>query len=1206
MMESDVQMAAPDDEIDQEDIWKVIGAYFKQKGMVRQQLDSFDEFIQVTVQELVDNSDKHPIEIQTAEGKDTYHFGQIYLSKPTTVEPDGQPIPVTPHHARLRNLTYTAPLFIDIRRETTLAASAAADAADGEQQQPAPVREETYEKISIGKMPIMLRSKSCVLGEETKKGEQYRDAELAALGECSYDPGGYFVVNGSEKVLIAQERMANNHVYVFAKKQPSKYTFVAEIRSSIEMYMPASTMSIKMLAASQSRALGSTIYATIPYVQKDVPIVVLFRALGVVSDKEILQYICYDIDDREMTELLRPSLVEGATLRDRRAAVDFIAKRSVRSTTTREARVRHALEVLQNELLPHVAVGEASEQKKAFFIGYAVNRLLQVALGRRAEDDRDHYGNKRLDLAGPLLGGLFRVMFKRLRIDAQKALQRSINEGRLISIQEAVSERTISNQFKYSLATGNWALKGTVATRTGVSQVLNRLTFQSTLSHLRRLNTPIERSGKLAKPRQLHNTHWGMICPAETPEGQSCGLVKNLALMAYISVGSQHEPVFAYLEERNLENLEEVNEFKNIPSSTKVFLNGSWVGVHPNPEHIAAELRKLRQEGNISNETSVIHDVQARELRLYTDAGRCCRPLFLVDQQTMRLCITKSKIAELLDVDEGSWMALVASGLVELLDCMEEETAMIAMSRSDLAQMREAQQSGGIITKYTHCEIHPSMILGICGSIIPFPDHNQSPRNTYQCAMGKQAMGIYISNYPLRQDTMCHVLCYPQKPLVTTQAMEHMQFRNLPAGQNSVVAILCYSGYNQEDSVILNHSSVDRGFFRSLFFRSYQDELDKYKAEEYELPTRETTDRMKALKYDKLDADGLVPPGTRIAGDDIIIGKTVLSSEAQHQQQVAMQGGGGNAGEAVSAGAPVLRRRVDASIPVRSTERGVVDQVVITLSEQGCKLIKTRIRSVRIPQIGDKFSSRHGQKGTCGMLYKQEDMPFTLDGISPDIIMNPHAVPSRMTVAQLIECLLGKVTATAPVTGERGVSGGEGDGTPFQDELQVNIIGNEMHKHGYQRYGNERLYNGHTGRLLEAHVFIGPTYYQRLKHMVDDKIHSRARGPLQILTRQPVEGRARDGGLRFGEMERDCIISHGAAAFLKERLFEVSDQYRVYVCDNCGLFAIANVERPGTYECRACLNKARFSLVAIPYATKLLLQELMSMAIAPRIYTVKD
>uniref|UniRef100_M4BF07 DNA-directed RNA polymerase subunit beta n=1 Tax=Hyaloperonospora arabidopsidis (strain Emoy2) TaxID=559515 RepID=M4BF07_HYAAE len=1170
---------APGLAVSQEDAWAVISSYFEEKGLVRQQLDSFDEFIQNTMQELVDDSRSIRInpEPQYAPGQaktntDTIYnisFGQIYLSKPTMTEADGSTSVMFPHEARLRNLTYSAPLYVDVMCQKYQAPpSGPANLEDME-----PYDQVETPKEFIGMVPIMLRSQYCVLTHKT-------DKELTELNECVYDQGGYFIINGSEKVLIAQERMSNNHVYCFRKNGASKYSWVCETRSHVEHGVrPTSTMYVQMYqkGGGKSAITGNQIRAVIPYIRQDIPVVIIFRALGFVADREILEHICYDFSDAELMERFKSSLEEAFVIQEQEVALDFIGRRGSAINVSKSDRIRYAQDILQKEMLPHVGVEDHNETKKAYFLGYVVHKLLMCSLGRIGEDDRDHYGNKRLDLAGPLLGGLFRILFKKLTKDVKSFLQKCVDNGKDFNLTLAIRSRTITNGLRYSLATGNWGMQKS-ASKAGVSQVLNRLTYASSLSHLRRLNTPLGREGKQAQPRQLHNTHWGMICPAETPEGQAVGLVKNLALMAYISVGSPQAPILEFLEEWATENLEEIKP-QIIPHSTKIFVNGNWVGVHREPNELIRTLRSLRRCVDIDAEVSVIRDLMNKELRIYTDAGRVCRPLFIVEDN--QLLLQKEQVVKLQNhkITNYCWHNLLTDGVVELIDTEEEEVCMIAMEPKDVG-------TGSQI--HTHCEIHPSMILGICASIIPFPDHNQSPRNTYQSAMGKQAMGIYCSNFRARMDTMANVLNYPQKPLVTTRAMEYLHFRELPSGINAIVGIASYTGYNQEDSLIMNQSAIDRGFFRSTFYRCYIDQ-ERNKSphggpgggaggancEEFEKPSRENCLGLRHGSYHKLDNDGLVAPGTRVSGNDIIIGKTSplpqsedSSLEQRHQKR-------------------------DASTALRSHENGIIDSVMLTTNADGFKFTKVRFRNIRVPQIGDKFASRHGQKGTIGMTYRQEDMPFTVEGITPDIVVNPHAIPSRMTVGHLVECLLGKVSSQ---------TGDEGDATPFTD-VTVQAIADTLHNLGYQKHGNEVMYSGHTGRRLTAQIFIGPTFYQRLKHMVDDKIHSRSRGPVTMLTRQPMEGRAREGGLRMGEMERDCLISHGSANFLMDRLFANSDAYRVHVCDICGIIAIANL-RKMTFECRTCRNKTQISQVHIPYSCKLLFQELMSMSIAPRLFTL--
>ncbi|RXK35759.1 DNA-directed RNA polymerase II subunit RPB2 [Tremella mesenterica] len=1199
-----------EEQLEGEDFWTIISSYFEGKGLVRQQLESFNEFIENTLQEIVDENpliilDQHA-QFTGKEGDELrrhqLRFGQIYLARPTTTESDGIAAPMFPQEARLRNLTYSAPLYVEIERRTFVAAGADEDPLDTEWQPlldayGEPVVEKT--KAFIGKVPVMVRSHFCHL-------ENLPDESLYHLKECPYDSGGYFVVKGSEKVLIAQERMAANQVYVFRKQSP--YTYFATVTSQMERggKMPSET-EVRMYPRSSGGTTGSVIHVRLPYIKVPIPIVIVFRALGIIADSDILEHICFNMGDTQMLEMLRPCVEEAFAIQSRETALDFIGRRHNKDIGTRMQRQLVAFDILQKEFLPHVSVSEGFESKKAYFLGYMIHRLCSAALNRRDLDDRDHFGNKRMDLAGPLLANLFRGLFKNLTKRVHRHLTTCIEKNRPFVFSEALQPSIITDGFRYAIATGNWGT-GTNR-RVGVSQVLNRYTYASTLSHLRRTNTPIDRGSKATKPRQLHNTHWGMVCPAETPEGAACGLVKNLALLSYISVGSYAAPVMEFLEEWGLEDQ---SEFQHNPGATKVFVNGVWMGVHRNAGTLYANLLQMRRGGQLKHEVSIVRDIRERELRLCTDAGRVCRPLLIVDQRTQSLKIKKSHIerTEILleggeDIATGSaWIELLNDGVIEYVDAAEEETILIAMTSEDLVNARTASGKDELVRQraahnldhfdpaarvkstnwsqnYTHMEIHPSMILGVCGSIIPFPDHNQSPRNTYQSAMGKQAMGVHLTNYQLRMDTMANILYYPQKPLATTRSMEYLKFSELPAGQNAIVAIMCYSGYNQEDSVIMNQSSIDRGLFRSLYYRSYTDAekmTGMEKVETIEKPDRKDTLRMKmgsSDRYAKLDIDGLIAPATNVNGDDIIIGKTAPIPEESEEL-----------GQRTS-----LHTKRDVSTPLKSTEQGVVDQVMLSTNGDGHKFVKIRIRSTRVPQIGDKFASRHGQKGTIGITYRQEDMPFTAEGITPDIIINPHAIPSRMTIGHLVECLLSKLST---------MTGSEGDATPFT-ELTVEKVSKFLRQRGYQSRGLEVMYHGHTGRKLQAQIYFGPTYYQRLKHMVDDKIHARARGPLQILTRQPVEGRSRDGGLRFGEMERDCMISHGIAAFLKERMYDSSDGFRVHVCDQCGLMAIANLKKQ-EFHCSVCRNSTQISQIYIPYAAKLLFQELQAMNIAVRMY----
>ena len=1158
-------MIIEEEEINEEDSWKVISAYFSQHGLVSQQIGSFNQFVGNNIKEIVDENKVLKIEMDPSYKRNAepiiyeLNFGDVKIAANPQILESNEKInkQLFPNEARVRNLDYLSDLSV----EAFLKEKKGEDSDErilGKKQ--------TY---PIGKIPIMIRSKYCSLNNKT-------DIQRIELRECEFDQGGYFIIGGGEKVIVAQERMATNFVYVFNKKEQSGFSWQAEVRSSLDgSNRPPVQFAVKIAKKNthMQNDLGGLITARIPYIKSDVDIVILFRALGLESDKDIIDYIVFDESDNSFKELLRPSIeLFSSDYKDKDECLEYLGNRATKGTAdSREKRIKRAEEILRKDMLSHVSIERGAESKKAFFIGYMIYRLGNCALGRAFGDDRDHYGKKRLDMSGVLLTGIFRQYFRNFLKSVESNIKDKLKNDKTgrINLEDVFDTNIITNGMKYALATGNWGKNRVgVVLKTGVAQVLQRLTFMSSLSHLRRLNTPLEKTGKITKPRQLHNTHWGMLCPAETPEGQACGLVKNLSLMAFVSVGTPSKLIQKDLDEiPDFQKLSELSP-ESIRGKSKIFINGSWVGITNNPEVIMKLLVRQRREACISKEISIVNNFMNKEIRIYTDSGRSLRPLFVVESS--RLKITKQNIRDLTD-QKMKFDDLVDHGVIEFLDVEEEESSMIAMKITDLVNNRH------YCTTYTHCEIHPAMILGVAASIIPFPDHNQSPRNVYQSAMGKQAIGIYSTNFNMRMDTLSYLLFYPQKPLVVTQSMEFLKFKALPAGINAIVAIMCYTGYNQEDSVIMNQSSIDRGLFRSAFFRTYTSEQrieSKLKNEQFEVPDRRQVSKYRMGNYGKLDCEGLIPPGTKVRGDDIIIGKTGLIQYDEDDEK-----------------AEIIKRKTDLSEAIRPSEEGTIESVMLTTNRSGYTIAKVKCRSVRIPQIGDKFASRHGQKGTIGMTYRQEDMPFTMEGITPDIIVNPHAIPSRMTIGHLIECLNSKVAAL------RGL---EGDSTPFTS-VTVDRIANHLHQLGYQKHGNESIFNGFTGRKVDMLIFFGPTYYQRLKHMVDDKIFSRARGPVQILTRQPTEGRARSGGLRFGEMERDCMISHGAALFLKERLMDVSDKYRVHVCQTCGLFAVADIDSQ-TFRCNLCKeDSAGIVQATIPYACKLLFQELMAMHITPRI-----
>jgi len=657
-----------------------------------------------------------------------------------------------------------------------------------------------------------------------------------------------------------------------------------------------------------------------------------------------------------------------------------------------------------------------------------------------------------------------------------------------------------------------------------------------------------------------------------TPEGQSVGIVKNLSYMTHVTIYSNsislHEYIMPHIINIQTDNLKPIDFHKKV----KVFINGAWVGITNEPEDLYISLKDKKYKGIINIYTSVTFDYRNKEIRVCNDGGRLMRPLLRVKDNN--ILITKT-IMKKLKNNEINWDKLLigddnSNSIVEYIDSDEQAWSMIATTPKDLIEQSSR------IYKFTHCEIHPSTIFGVLASCIPFPEHNQSPRNCYQCAQGKQAMGVYVTNYENRMDKTAYVLNSPSRPLVDTRVMNLIQLNKIPSGTNVIVAIMTHTGYNQEDSLLFNKGSIDRGLFTTTIYHTEKDE-DKQKINGDEeircKPDPNKTKGMKFGNYNKVNSKGVIPENTLVENRDIIIAKVVPIKENRNDHTKVI-------------------KFEDQSRIHRTNEETYIDKNYIDRNGEGYNFAKVRLRTLRKPVIGDKFSSRHGQKGTIGNIIPEADIPFTKNGLKPDIIINPHAIPSRMTIGQLKETVLGKVLV------ELGLFG---DGTSF-GQFNVADICDELIKLGYEAHGNELLHNGLTGEQVECSVFMGPVFYQRLKHMVNDKTHSRSIGPMVNLTRQPAEGRSRDGGLRFGEMEKDAMVSHGAARFTRGRMYDASDKYSVHSCKKCGLIAAYNDEMR-IHHCRVCDNRTDFAYLEIPYACKLLFQELNTMNIAPRFIT---
>ena len=1185
-----------------EEPWDIIGSYFKGKHLkqlVRHQIESYNVFVCQKIPQTIDMF--NPVLIKSDQdfvkelGKFRLemfiNFENFKIYNPEAHENNGSTSTMFPKVARERNYSYSGMMTIDIKIKYVVRRGKMLEL------------EETFYKIfpsiNIGKIPIMLKSAVCIL-------EHYKHIPHTVTGECKMDSGGYFIINGSEKTCIGQERVSENRVQCFnVGKNNNKWSWIAEIKS-VPDFKCISPKQLTIMMSSRNNGFGYGMYIQIPRVKIPVPLFIIFRAFGIICDRDICKIIALDTENESIMNCLQGSIIEANKCMTQDAAIKYLTSHvmytpiNMDKETGIQKKHDFAIEILENDIFPHCR----TKIQKIYFLGYMTKRLLNCVIGLDIQDDRDSYMNKRVDTTGVLLNNLFRNYFNKMVKDMQKQIIREINTGswrstedynsivNMTNIYKIVKSTTIENGLKRALSTGDFGVKQINSTKVGVAQVLNRLTYISSLSHLRRINTPIDKSGKLIPPRKLHPTSWGFLCPAETPEGGSVGVVKNLSYMTHISITSNSEPLYEYVKPYVIKFEDMLAEAAAGASSAgassagassapnnalanyvKLYINGTWLGNVADPIKVYNLLKEKKYKGIINIYTSIIFDVRRKEIRVCNDAGRLMRPLLRVRDN--KLLVTQAIIKRIRS-KELTWNDLltdckIPEAIIEYVDAAEQNYSMIAMTPQIL---NEVEAETAIFKyKYTHCEIHPSTIFGILASCIPFPEHNQSPRNTYQCAMGKQAMGMYVTNYDMRLDKTAYVLTYPMRPLVETRVMNMIELNQIPSGSQVIVAIMTHSGYNQEDSILFNKGSIDRGLFQATIYHTEKDEDKKINGDE-EIrckPDKTKTKGMRFGNYDKINANGVIPENTLVENRDIIIAKVVPIKDARNDHTKVL-------------------KYEDQSRIHRTTEETYVDKNYINRNGDGYNFCKVRLRTVRKPIIGDKFSSRHGQKGTIGNIIPECDMPYTASGVKPDLIINPHAIPSRMTIAQLKETVLGKTLLQLGLFG---------DGTSF-GKFDVKDICKELQKVGFESNGNEIMYNGLTGEQIETSVFIGPVFYQRLKHMVSDKQHSRSIGPMVNLTRQPAEGRSKDGGLRFGEMERDCMCSHGASRFTKGRIYDASDAFSVNVCKRCGMIASYN-DAKHIHLCKMCENRTEFDYVELPYACKLLFQELITMNIAPRI-----
>ena len=1099
-------------------------------------------------------------------------------------------------------------------------------------------------KVYLGKIPIMVQSEFCVLHGMTRELRH-------SFGECRNDSGGYFIINGKEKTIAVQEKFGDNMLYIRKGKaakdngsdvpeSDDDYLFSAEIRSVSEnVAKPKRTMSVKWMTPTK-KLTNKQLMVFIPNVRAPIPLFIVFRALGVISDKDIISMCVLDLDKYDfLLDWFEPSVHDAGPIMQQHLALKYIGE------LTKFHNEKYALEILTDYFLPHV--GETNYMDKAYYLGYMVFRLCCAAHGLETETDRDNLKYKRLEPFGTLFNDLFQEYYTMQQkhifreLDTRLNLNKSTYEHDLPSLifanyREVLGERIVDEGVKKAFK-GGWGGQAHTK-RVGIVQDLNRLSFNAALCHLRKINLPLDSSSKVVGPRILHSSHWGYFDFIDTPDGANIGLHKTFAMTAYMTRGYSREHMIRWLKERA--GLRPVSDFTPLVLSTmtKVFVNGHWAGVLDKPMDCVAKVRFYRRNGLIPLHTSIAFNIRLNAVEVFTDAGRFTRPIFYKDTGAWAFHLLKKEI----EAGEYTWEQL-ASGfnakradagysikdvvireldelypsvegakeptqidrflkrkaVIEYIDPNETEHSLIAQNWKDWENNLDKH------SRYTHMEIHHSFLFGIMCNQSIFAETNPAARVSFSCSQSRQACSLYHSNFQNRMDKTAIVLNYGQTPLLKTRLLQHIDREEHPYGENVIVAIMCYTGYNVEDAILVNEGSINRGLFNTTYYTTYSEHEEKKRttatSSEGSAPliskrftNVESEPHVIGLKpghdYSKLDKHGLIRENTEVDDKTIIIG---LTSNSELKPDV----------------------RVDGSKTTKKGQLGIVDKAFITEGEEGERIAKVRIREVRIPNLGDKMASRAGQKGVVGLVIAERDMPFTKDGLKPDLIINPHALPTRQTIGHLVECLTGKVCA---------MYGGFSDCTAFNNEgSKAATFGRLLPEVGYHSSGTDVLYNGMTGEQIETEIFIGPNYYMRLKHMVKDKINYRALGPRTALTKQPVSGRANDGGLRIGEMERDAVIGHGINEFLRESMMERGDEYQMVVCNTTGTLAVYNKARDlfmspmadgplhffksesGKGYALDTVTKygRRFSVVSVPYSLKLLIQELSAINIQLRIIT---
>lgn len=1198
------------------DEWKVITSYFQDHmyPFTKHHLDSFREFLKTHIPKTIQTynpitmikyDDHQQVQLKVevyVGGKDATN---VYIDRPVMFDSDGKQILLTPHEARLRNLTYQTNIFADLEVAFTK--------EDGS------ITQRSFPRTLLGAIPIMTHSDPCVLHNQGSD-------VLREFNECIYDQGGYFIIDGKEKVIVSQERITTNRLFISKLDDDQDFSFKASIRCTgnegesalvprtVEMYLVRTPdTEFEGDVKQDYRDAKGSIYVSLPSVNGKIPLTVLFRALGVESDKSIMECILGDLSDplipKQFINFLYPSLRLNADIYSQEDALAHLKARVFYES------IDHVKSLLVTDVFPNI---KGPFYMKARFLGYLVKQLMKVSLGIEQPSDRDGYVFKRVDISGFLLAQLFQDTYNKIRKTCRDMLDREYYYGPWKNtgvVEDIIRNDNLHRLFQPMILTETFirSLKGMWGPKDqdpdqGMVQDLARISYIGFLSHLRRVNLPLDRSIKVTSPHRLHAQQWGIMCPFESPDGASIGYLKNMALLTHITFGTDPVILEECLQDLGVVRVQDIDvKVCNRKDTIRVFVNGNWFGVTQQPIKLTKMIRLFRRNGLINPFTSVSWDIANGDIRVQCEAGRPCRPLFIVengkpyksdgswfdmvfgsllpaDKRTEKHYYTNEYVSPYSlpnfagrSDEEIATLLHKTQGCIEFLDIEEENTMFVAMWQKDISDF------------HTHLEIHPSTVFSVVTNNIPLANHNFAPRNVFYGSQSRQAIGVYATNFTKRFDTMSYIQHYPQKPLVTTRSAHYTGNDRMPNGVNVIVAVATYSGFNQEDGLIINKSAIDRGLFQITAYKSMSVSEKKVSDREYymfgnPIALRDSGKEVTGIKhadYTLLNEDGFITQESYIprGKEAAVLGVIQVRKDIKEQRKGVLM-------EQV-----VETSYRDVSEVTDVHHYGRIDKVFVTNKGLGNteRICKIRFRKVRRPELGDKGCSRCAQKGVIGMILPHENMPFTKDGIVPDIIINSHAFPSRMTIAHLVECVFAKLCTLEGLTG---------DGTVFLP-FDKNAMFDRLEKNQFEKYGNEIMYNGRTGEMIDSEIFLGPTFYFRLKHMVTDKVHARDKGPRVMLTHQPTSGRSKSGGLRIGEMERDVIVSHGMAAFIKEAMMEKADTYTWAVCKHCGTLAKYAPSR-SIHECTGC-KSANLSVVNTPYSFKLLMQELEAMGIQMRL-----